>query len=85
MHFLGGDKSDRKWDVYCKTIIDKYIEKEYTANGKHLVLNNKEQAEVIRKKLRRILNAERLNPNRFEQKISFIKEKITEELRIASK
>ena len=60
--------------------IDKYIEREYIVNGKHLVLRNEEQNRAIRKKLIRILNAERLNPNRFEQKITFIKDKLINEL-----
>ena len=60
--------------------IDKYIEREYIVNGKHLVLRNEEQNKAIRKKLIRILNAEKLNPNRFEQKITFIKDKLIDEL-----
>ena len=64
----------------CFPIIDKYIEREYIVNGKHLVLRNEEQNRAIRKKLIRILNAERLNPNRFEQKITFIKDKLINEL-----
>ena len=64
----------------CFPIIDKYIEREYIVNGKHLVLRNEEQNKAIRKKLIRILNAEKLNPNRFEQKITFIKDKLIDEL-----
>jgi len=65
----------------CFPIIEKYIEKEYIVAGKHLILDNVEQNNAIKKKLRRILNAERLNPNRFEQKITHIKEELMEELK----
>ncbi|MCI8291838.1 MAG: hypothetical protein HFJ24_04195 [Clostridia bacterium] len=64
----------------CFPIIDKYIEKEYIVRGKHLVLINEEQNNAIKKKLRRILNAERLNPNRFEQKITIIENKLIQEM-----
>ena len=63
----------------CFPIIEKYIEKEYIVAGKHLILDNVEQNNAIKKKLRRILNAERLNPNRFE--ITHIKEELMEELK----
>lgn len=56
------------------------VEKEYIVKGKHLVLINEEQNNAIKKKLRRILNAERLNPNRFEQKITIIENKLIQEM-----
>lgn len=64
----------------CFPIIERYIDKEYIVGGKHLIINNKEQNDAIKKKLRRILNAERLNPNRFEQKITLIKEELVKEI-----
>ena len=38
------------------------------------------QFDALKKKLRRILNAERLNPNRFEQKITIIENKLIQEM-----
>lgn len=64
----------------CFPIIDKYIEREYTVKGKHLIIYNEKQNIILKKKLRRILKAENLNPNRFEQKITNIREELIKEL-----
>lgn len=63
-------------------IIDKYIDREYTVNGKHLILNNFKQNKEIKNKLIKILSFENMNPNRFEQKITYIKNKLIEELKL---
>ena len=64
----------------CFPIIDKYIEREYIAKGKHLILTNSKQNEKIRTKLKRILKVENTTPNIFEQKITNIKKILLEEL-----
>ena len=64
----------------CFPIVDKYIEREYIVNGKHLIINNKEQNKIIRTKLKRILQVENRNPNKFEQKITNIKNELIKEL-----
>ena len=66
----------------CFPIIDKYIEREYIVNGKHLVIYNEKQNKILRTKLKRILKAENTNPNRFEQKITSIKKELMNELKI---
>lgn len=50
----------------CFPIVDKYIEREYIVNGKHLVIYNEKQNKILRTKLKRILKVENNNPNRFE-------------------
>lgn len=69
----------------CFPIIDKYIEREYIVNGKHLVISNEKQNNILRTKLRRILKAENLTPNRFEQKITNIKNELINELKTIDK
>ena len=69
----------------CFPIIDRYIEREYTVNGKHLVIHNEKQNKVLRTKIRRILKAENLSPNRFEQKITNIKNTLINELKSLDK
>ena len=64
----------------CFPIIDDYIEREYTINGKHLIINNNNQNKIVKTKLKRILKAENMNPNRFETKISMIKQVLLKEL-----
>ena len=70
--------------VYCVSstfpIIEKYIEREYLVNGKHLIVKNKTQIRDIRKKLKRILQYEEQNKNKFEQKITLIKKYLINEL-----
>ncbi len=65
----------------CFPIIDRYIEREYIVNGRHLIIQNEQQNKILRTKLKRILNAENLNPNRFEQKITNIKIELMKELK----
>lgn len=71
--------------IYCISstfpIIEKYIEREYKVNGKHLVIKNKQQIEIIRKKLKRILQYEEQNNNRLEQKITLIKNELIKEIK----
>lgn len=66
--------------IYCISsvfsIIDKYVEREYKVNGKHLIIKNKQQLESIKKKLKRILSYEEQNPNKLEQKITYIKNEL---------
>ena len=62
-------------------IIDKYIEREYTVNGEHLILSNERQSKLIRNKLIKILSVENANPNKFEQKITYIKNELIKEMR----
>lgn len=69
----------------CFPIIDKYIEREYIVNGKHLVIHNEKQNKILKTKLKRILKAENLNPNRFEQKITNIKNELIKELKSLDK
>ena len=64
----------------CFPIIDKYIEREYLVKGKPLILNNKEQSNIIRTKFRRIIQIENNNPNLFEQRITDIKTILIKEL-----
>ena len=65
----------------CFPIIDEYIEREYTVNGKHLIIHNEKQNKILRTKLKRILKAESINPNRFEQKITNIRNELIKELK----
>lgn len=70
--------------IYCISsafpIIEKYVEREYRINGKHLVIKNKQQLENIKKKLKRILLYEEHNPNKLEQKITYIKNELMNEI-----
>lgn len=72
--------------VYCISsafpIIEKYIDREYQINGRHLIIKNKQQIEIIRKKLKRILQFENQNTNKFEQKISLIRDELIKEIKI---
>lgn len=71
--------------IYCISsafpITEKYIDREYKVNGKHLVIKNKQQIQNIRKKLKRILQFESQNENKFEQKISLIKNELVKEIK----
>ena len=69
----------------CFPIIDKYIEREYIVNGEHLIIHNEKQNKILRKKLRRILKAENMNPNKFEQHITNIKKQLIMELKSLDK
>ena len=70
--------------IYCISsafpIIEKYVEREYKINGRHLIIKNKQQLENIRKKLKRILSYEQQNNNRLEQKITYIKSVLIKEI-----
>ena len=44
------------------------------------MIHNEKQNKVLRTKLRRILKAENINPNRFEQKITNIKNELIKEI-----
>ncbi|MCL2860065.1 MAG: hypothetical protein FWF46_05830 [Oscillospiraceae bacterium] len=64
--------------VFCISstfpVIDRYVEREYTVNGQHLIINDELQSAQIKKKLGTILQAENKFPNRFEQRITYIQE-----------
>ncbi|MFI3211818.1 MAG: hypothetical protein R3Y24_00610 [Eubacteriales bacterium] len=64
----------------CFPITEKYVEGPYTSNGHHLVLQRKKDIEIIRKKLSRILLTENRTPNKFEQCITNIKNRLIREL-----
>lgn len=64
----------------CFPIIEKYIDAPYTSNGQNLMLKRKADIAIIRKKLSRILLAEKKHPNKFEQHITAIKEQMIAEL-----
>jgi len=53
-------------------IIEKYIEGEYTSQGRHLVLRDKKLIAEIERKLSRILFDESRHPNKYEQHITSI-------------
>lgn len=65
----------------CFPIIEKYIERPYIVQGKHLIIRDNQQNKIIGNKLRRILQAENELNNRFEQKITLIEEMLIEELK----
>lgn len=71
--------------IYCISstfpVTEKYIEREYKVNGKHLIIKNKQQIENIKRKLKRILQYENQNQNKFEQKITVIKKFLEDELK----
>lgn len=64
----------------CFPIIEQYIDGTYTSQGADLVLKRKSDITIIRKKLSRILIAEKKHPNKFEQHITDIKEEMLREL-----
>lgn len=64
----------------CFPIIEKYIKRPYTVNGKYLIIQDKEQNKIVKYKLRRILQVESKYPNRFEQKITLIEGIMKQEL-----
>ncbi len=64
----------------CFPVIPKYIDAPYISQGIHLVLHNSYDIEIIKKKISRILFAESKNPNKFEQHITDIRNRLIEEL-----
>lgn len=64
----------------CFPIIEKYVEREYIVNGKHLVIHNEKQNKILKTKLKRILQVENFNPNSFEQHITNIKNELIKEI-----
>ena len=89
------DSKDIRWAYYhlghtnrpavyrisnCFPIIKEYIDNEYISNGKHLILGSEKDILLIRKKLSRILLAERKHPNKFEQHITDIKNELVKQL-----
>ena len=63
----------------CFPVTKKYIEGEYTSQGQHLVLANRTEIGIIRRKLARIIFDENKNPNKYEQHITAIKEYLLKE------
>jgi len=64
----------------CFPITEKYIEGIYVSQGKHLILRDKKEIEIIRRKLSRILFDESKHPNKYEQHITSIKNYLLEEI-----
>lgn len=64
----------------CFPITEKYIDDVYTSKGTHLVLMNKKEIDIIRRKLSRVLFDENKHPNKYEQHISSIKQHLINEL-----
>ncbi len=64
----------------CFPIIAKYIDSIYTSNGKHLMLKNKKEIEIIKSKLSRVLFDESRHKDKYEQHISSIKQYLIKEL-----
>lgn len=64
----------------CFPITEKYIVGEYVSQGKHLILRNPKEIEIIQKKLRRILFDESLHPNKYEQQITKLQEFLIAEM-----
>lgn len=64
----------------CFPITEKYIDGEYTSQGKHLMLANQADIAIIRRKLYRILLSEKRNPNKYEQHITVIEQFLVSEL-----
>ena len=62
-------------------ITDKYIQREYTANGIPLELKRQKMQDDIRKKLLRILTYENRFPNKLEPHITTIKAVLLEEIK----
>lgn len=54
-------------------ITSKYIDDKYILKGKHLILKHKSLISELNRKISRILLTEDTNPNKFEQKISNIR------------
>lgn len=65
----------------CFLIINKYIDGPYMSKGVHLVLGSRLDIEIIQRKLSRILLTENKKPNKFEQHITDIKERMIQELK----
>ncbi len=61
-------------------VSEKYITREYTSCGVHLILQDKKQISEIKKKLLKILSYENKFPNKLEQKITAVKEHICKEI-----
>ena len=64
----------------CFPITDKYIEGEYISKGRHLVLADNAEIEIIKRKLARIIFDENRHPNKYEQHITSIRDYLLEEL-----
>lgn len=64
----------------CFPITDKYISGEYVSQGRHLILRNPREIEIIQKKLHRILFDESLHPNKYEQHITQLREYLVAEM-----
>lgn len=66
----------------CLPLSNKYIDCEYISKGKHLILADKKEIAIIRRKLARILFAESKNHNKFEQHITDIRNYVVGEMEI---
>lgn len=64
----------------CFPIIEKYTEGIYISKGKHLILGDKVEIEIIRRKLSRIIFDENKHPDKYEQHITSIKTYLLNEI-----
>lgn len=64
----------------CFPITEKYISCEYISQGKHLILKNPKEIEIIQKKLHRILFDESIHPDKYEQHITSLKNYLVSEI-----
>lgn len=64
----------------CFPITYKYIDSIYTSKSQHLILQDKTDIAIIKKKLSRILFDESKHPDKYEQKITSIKNYLITEL-----
>lgn len=64
----------------CFPITEKYISGEYVSQGRHLILKNPREIEIIQKKIHRILFDESLHPNKYEQHITQLRARLVAEI-----
>lgn len=64
----------------CFPITEKYISCEYISQGKHLILKNPKEIEIIQKKLHRILFDESIHPDKYEQHITSLRKYLVSEI-----
>ena len=65
----------------CFPVTEKYILHEFTTNGVHVIVQKKDDIDIIEKKLRKILSFEFRKKNYFLQRISDIKDFLINELK----
>lgn len=60
-------------------VTEKYV-REWTLKGQHYVVQNRKVLENVEQKLKHILSYENRNPNRLEQRLTAIQNKLLDEL-----